>query len=141
MQRSIFLLFFGVAGASGAEFSGGDFPLPLGSYADPAGSGVWQKVFHRISVEPFNLVGTVIFLAAIVHTFLVARFRHRAHFYEHEYENLERIPGPRDGLRLKELYRLRFRATLGGGGVWDLAHPALHRDLVDERILYGGSLR
>jgi hypothetical protein len=62
-------------------------------------------------VEPFNAVGTAIFLAAIVHTFLVARFRHRAHFYEEEYENLERIPGPRDALRMRELYRLRFRAT------------------------------
>jgi hypothetical protein len=63
-------------------------------------------------VEPFNLLGTLIFLGAIVHTFLVARFRHRAHFFEHEYESLERIPGPRDAQRMRELYRLRFRATV-----------------------------
>ncbi|HET6409937.1 MAG TPA: putative Na+/H+ antiporter, partial [Chthoniobacteraceae bacterium] len=54
----------------------------------------------------------MVFFLAIAHTFMVARFRHRAHFYEHEYGNLERIPGQRDQQRVRELYRLRFRATL-----------------------------
>jgi hypothetical protein len=101
-----------VLSATGAEVPVEHFPLPLGSYSDPVGADILQKVFYRASVEPFNVVGTVIFLGAILHTFLVARFRHRAHFYEEEYENLEWIPGPRDGLRMKELYRLRFQATI-----------------------------
>lgn len=50
----------------------------------------------RIAAEPFNLVATLIFVAAIVHTFLTAKFRHWAHEVEkaHQAKLLEeKTPG------------------------------------------------
>lgn len=111
----IILLIFVVSSAAGAQVSGENFPLPLEAYREAAGAGVWQKLFHRASVEPFNLLATLLFFGAIVHTFLVARFRHRAHFYQHKYESLERgprMPGADPRQRTSQLYRLRFRATV-----------------------------
>lgn len=117
MRRFIFFLFLTISGASGANPEGAGFPLPLEAYGDAAKTGVFEKLAHRVSMEPFNLVATLIFLAAIVHTFMVARFRHRAHFYEHEHATLDQQPpptgpGPELEQRRHELYRLRFRATV-----------------------------
>jgi hypothetical protein len=44
------------------------FPRPLDSYA--GGRGVLDQLALRIDAEPFNLVATLIFLAAITHTFM-----------------------------------------------------------------------
>ncbi|MEI6278764.1 MAG: putative Na+/H+ antiporter, partial [Verrucomicrobiae bacterium] len=66
------------------------FPTSLESYADPARPGVLAKLAGRVAQDPFNLVATAIFLAAIVHTFLVAKFRIIAHRLDHEYETLGR---------------------------------------------------
>jgi hypothetical protein len=87
------------------------FPPLLESYADSALPGVWAKLVHRASVEPFNLVATFLFFGAIVHTFLVARFRHAAHTAEVELKVFETADGERDDARLRALDRLRFRAT------------------------------
>ncbi len=88
-----------------------DFPPPLESYGDAA-FGIGAKLAHRISAEPFNLVGTLIFFAAIIHTFLVAKFRHIGHAAEHELAALECSDTERDETTLHQLDRLRFRATL-----------------------------
>lgn len=88
-----------------------DFPRPLESYGDAA-LGIGAKLMHRISAEPFNLIGTIIFLAAIVHTFLVAKFRHIGHAAEHELAALESMDCEYDADRQRTLDRLRFRATL-----------------------------
>ncbi len=58
------------------------FPLPLDSYGDGAVAQVGAVLLGRIQAEPFNLVATVIFLFAIIHTFLTAKFRHWAHMVE-----------------------------------------------------------
>ena len=47
---------------------GDSFPRPLESYEDA--DGIWSTLRVRASAEPFNLVATLIFLLAIVHTFL-----------------------------------------------------------------------
>jgi hypothetical protein len=58
-------------------------PVPLESYApDEAGATLWQVLRHRITAEPLNLAASLIFLLAVVHTFLTARFRHWAHQVE-----------------------------------------------------------
>jgi hypothetical protein len=64
-----------------------DSPLPraLESYADAAGASMLEVLAQRIASEPFNLVATLIFLAAICHTFLTARFRHWSHVAEEEH--------------------------------------------------------
>jgi hypothetical protein len=67
-----------------------NFPTPLESYADSQVTSVAQKLLGRIQADPFNLVATVIFFAAIVHTFLVAKFRAISHRFELEYERLQK---------------------------------------------------
>ena len=44
------------------------FPIPLHQYVDPAGTGLIGLLWSRVLREPFNLVATGIFLAAVVHT-------------------------------------------------------------------------
>src|SRR6187399_1237093 len=95
----LLLLFPFAAQAAGA------FPPALDSYGD-AGLGVGAKLVHRIRTEPVNLIASLIFLAAIVHTFLVARFRHVACAANRE---LQLHPGAAHEPRAA---RLRFRATL-----------------------------
>lgn len=57
----------------------GDFPPALDSYGDAQITGLWEVLKHRAQAEPFNLWATVLFLAAVVHTFLTHKFRHWAH--------------------------------------------------------------
>ena len=66
-----------------------NFPKSLEEYHDDETPGLFQKLIGRVQVDPFNLVGTVIFLCAILHTFLTSRFMHIAHRYKQEYESLE----------------------------------------------------
>ena len=60
----------------------GLFPAPLASYGDAGVADLWKVLAGRVAAEPFNLVATLIFLAAIVHTFFAARIRHLAHVVE-----------------------------------------------------------
>lgn len=63
-----------------------DFPPPLESYQDAELASLGAVLRHRIEVQPFNLVATLLFAAAIVHTFLATRFRRLAHRVEHEHK-------------------------------------------------------
>ncbi len=62
-------------------------PLPraLDSYAEPPGGNVLDILKRRAAQEPFNVFASVVFLLAIGHTFLTARFRHWAHVAEEEH--------------------------------------------------------
>ena len=62
------------------------FPLSLDSYEDPRHEGIVAILKHRALAEPFNLAATLIFFAAIVHTFLASKFMAIAHKWEHEHE-------------------------------------------------------
>lgn len=64
--------------ASGGGGGGGNFPLPLNSYGDSM-MELGQKLLHRIDMDPFNLVATLIFLFAIIHTFLASSFMQLSH--------------------------------------------------------------
>jgi hypothetical protein len=61
------------------------FPPALDSYQDGDLDGISAQLLHRIKQAPFNLVATLIFLCAVIHTFMASRFtvmsqaRHRAH--------------------------------------------------------------
>lgn len=57
-------------------------PTPLDQYHDPAGAGLWDVLTYRVEVDPFNLVALIIFVCAILHTFLTAKIRHWAHVVE-----------------------------------------------------------
>ena len=58
------------------------FPLPLKSYNDAGMTGLMSILLHRIGQNPFNLVATLIFFCAIVHTFLAGKFLAVAHRWE-----------------------------------------------------------
>ena len=64
------------------------FPKPVEEYHDEQIPGIASKLLQRIRAEPFNLVGTLIFLGAIVHTFLASKFMLIAHRLEHEFHAL-----------------------------------------------------
>jgi Putative Na+/H+ antiporter len=116
------LLFLGLAlslslttlAATGAGVPARDFPLPVGSYHDQQIPSIFEKLAHRVQHEPLNLVATIIFVAAIIHTFLTAQFRKIAHRYQRRYDAIEELlpatASPPDSG--KERDKLIFRAQL-----------------------------
>ena len=89
------------------------YPRPLESYGD-AGLSVGAKLANRAWHEPFNLLATALFLAAIVHTFLAPRFMALAHRHQQALDVLG--DGEGDAAALEAHHRLRdqlaFRAQL-----------------------------
>lgn len=76
------------------------FPPPLESYGDThmtnsAGRRLVVDVLkNRVEKEPFNLVATLLFLGAVMHTFLTHKFRHMAHVIEDRHKTRhENEPG------------------------------------------------
>ncbi len=87
------------ATSSFAESSSGhaDFPRALESYEDVG--GIWLTLKGRVSEEPFNLVATLIFLLAIIHTFLTSKFLTISHKWAHSHEErIERGEVSRDSV-------------------------------------------
>lgn len=80
---------------SGATWAGASteapaaFPAPLDSYGDAELRSIPEILVHRIKQQPFNLVATIIFLCAIIHTFMASKFMAMSHAREHEH--LEKI--------------------------------------------------
>ncbi len=85
----LLMLAFTILGAGmawGATPSSGgkvDFPRSLESYNDQDVPGIMAVLNNRIRQQPFNVVATLIFFCAIVHTFLSARLLALAHKWEH----------------------------------------------------------
>lgn len=82
------------AGGGGAHGSEAlvEFPITEETYAGMEAEkaqqvghelSLWQRLLLRAKADPFNVVATVIFLLAVVHTFLAAKFNKLAHKYEH----------------------------------------------------------
>ncbi|MEM9727397.1 MAG: putative Na+/H+ antiporter [Myxococcota bacterium] len=61
------------------------FPRALPSY-DDADLPTLSRLQHRVEAFPFNLVGTLLFVLAIAHTFLTARFRTASHRMAHAHD-------------------------------------------------------
>ncbi len=61
------------------------FPRPLASYADAA-LPVPERIESRVKAEPFNLIASIIFVGAILHTFLAGFFAKWAHRLEEQQE-------------------------------------------------------
>lgn len=68
--------------ATAADKAAAILPTPLDQYHDPVGAELREILAHRIEVDPFNLVALIIFVCAILHTFLTAKIRHWAHVVE-----------------------------------------------------------
>jgi putative Na+/H+ antiporter len=80
---------------SPAVVQGAQLPLPLSAYPPPSPNGLLATLAERAHLEPFNLIATGLFLLAILHTFMAARFMALAHKMEKEhadYERMNRLP-------------------------------------------------
>ena len=55
--------------ATAAGVPARDFPPPVDSYHDQQIPSIFEQLAHRIEREPLNVVATIIFFAAIIHTF------------------------------------------------------------------------
>lgn len=111
-RRLFFAVLFLWAGLGGCLYGAGQeavFPMPLESYADSQVQGVGAKLLGRIQADPFNLVATLIFFAAIVHTFLAAKFRAVSHRFEVECERMTAGGGATD---LRQLDRKKFLSVV-----------------------------
>jgi hypothetical protein len=82
---AVFLVVTNAFGSS-AETVVAEFPRALDTYGDAGTGGLLGTLANRIHTEPFNLVATLIFFAAIIHTFLSSRFLAIAHKWEAAHE-------------------------------------------------------
>lgn len=81
------ILFFNISNiyASGAaHYDGPAFPKPLEEY-QPIDSGVMDTLASRIAEEPFNLLASLIFLVAILHTFSAGFLNNLSHKVQHNH--------------------------------------------------------
>ena len=76
----------GVLAAEKPNNTAKTFPRSLESYNDAGVESIFEILKNRVKQEPFNLIATLIFLCAIVHTFLTSKFMVVAHKWEHEHE-------------------------------------------------------
>ena len=83
------------AASGGTE--GSLFPLPLDSYGGVGRRAIFEILQHRIAADPFNLVASIIFFLAIVHTFLASKFMQIAHRWRDEHEAQIRAEGGTGG--------------------------------------------
>lgn len=60
----------------------GEFPRPLETYLDSHMKSIPEILKYRVSEEPFNIVATLIFFLAIVHTMMASWFQKTAHHFE-----------------------------------------------------------
>jgi hypothetical protein len=61
-------------------------PRALTDYPLLAGDGLVQTLISRVQLEPFNAAATAIFMLAVLHTFVAARFTALAHRIQHEHD-------------------------------------------------------
>lgn len=70
-----------VSGKPGGQYSA--FPVPLNVLTAEEKErnieGVWNKVVFRAGKDPFNVAATVIFMLAIIHTFMTGKFVRISH--------------------------------------------------------------
>ena len=81
---SFVLLWAGSATAADPPAGAASFPRALDTYEDA--EGIWATLTGAASAEPFNLVATLIFFLAIVHSFFTSRFMTIAHKWAREHE-------------------------------------------------------
>ena len=90
----VLLLTLGLPGLGFAEVMGDSaassvsasmFPPPLSAYSGEEGMTLRQVLVHRSTLEPLNLVATVIFLLAVLHTFAAPKLLELSHRVKKRY--------------------------------------------------------
>ncbi len=92
------------------------FPPPLDSYNAPANSGLWETLRARVEAEPFNLVATLLFFLAIIHTFLAPQFTRLSHRLERAHRERLHVAGgqpPPSGSREEVCFKAEIFHFLG----------------------------
>jgi Putative Na+/H+ antiporter len=80
MSRTFIFLVGLLCGSAGwADTADPTFPPPLESYTGEEGLSFFQVLVSRVRQEPLNLIATLIFAFAILHTFLAPRITRLAH--------------------------------------------------------------
>jgi hypothetical protein len=104
------LLVFGAA-LNAAEPGGpaSTFPRALADYPSATGVPLFQVLAERVRLEPFNLVATVIFFLAIIHTFLAPKFMRLSHYYQEKHREKLALQGLAAGAQPRRT-RVSFRA-------------------------------
>jgi len=62
------------------------FPTPLSAYPVSADGNLVSDLAARIAADPFNVVATALFLLAVTHTFVAARFTEASHRIQHRHD-------------------------------------------------------
>ena len=115
------------------------FPLPLPAYTDPdhvafegKDNTLWEKLRKRaVAQHHFNLIATIIFACAILHTFLSGVFKERAHLHEARHRKVieekrrRAVDKPEEDAKDDVSFRAWFFHTLGEVeavfGIWVIA--------------------
>ena len=110
------------------------FPLPISVYEETENEemGIWDKLKKRAGAQNgFNLVASIIFLCAIVHTFLAGYFIEMAHHHEKAHKELIEKKGltgeakPHDGAKDDVSFKANLFHFLGEVeaifGIWVIA--------------------
>ena len=63
------------------------------NYRDPVGGSVGEILSHRISANSFNLIASLIFLIAILHTFMANKITAKAHLIQEEHDERMKAAG------------------------------------------------
>ena len=63
------------------------------AYRDPEGAGIGGILSHRISVNSFNFIGSLLFLIAILHTFMANKLTAKAHKIHEEHDEKMKAEG------------------------------------------------
>ncbi len=77
-----------VSGKPGGQYSAFPVPLPVLKQEEAAQNieGVWDKIVFRAKKDPFNVAATVIFILAVIHTFLTSYFVRISHYFAEKHE-------------------------------------------------------
>ncbi len=87
------------------------FPRPLETYPKSE-SALIEVIAERAKAEPFNVAASIIFLIAILHTFLASTFTKLSHKFEHEHEEELRKHGRKDPEHPDGVSEVSFKATV-----------------------------
>ena len=113
------LISLSIYAAGGGNDDAAPFPVPLSCYSeiagspnfledgcdrvhgienfkDPEGADMVELLSHRISANPFNLIATLIFILAIIHTFMANKLTAIAHKIHEEHDERMKEEGASD---------------------------------------------
>jgi len=89
----------------------GQFPAPLESYQD-AQLSLGARLRQRAAAEPLNLVATILFGLAILHTFLAPKIMHLAHRWRDEHRERSRQRATTPGRHQDAVEDVSFKAEI-----------------------------